>query len=330
MINHYAPQITPGTGDPKRIALLLWRNGIGDDIHALPGVWSKLQEGYRITVYVTAFRVPLWQSLGWPIEVQEEPKEKIGFLDNLRRDYGAIYSLSEWCLSHDAETEGRPAKGRIEQFCDAIGTSVPQGFDLGKALAPLIDSTQAVVGDRIERPPLRLMTPTPRSGQPHIVVALTASSPRRSYGLRFELLRWLRASYCNRITYLGREDEGGVMVKDIGTLVAAVASADIVVSVDTGVLAIALALGIPTVALLGGTRTATVVDTFKPYVQGRCVVVRTEREYSKCDGACSHHPAQGFDDRCSQERPTECMIDITPFQAFWAVVMMERTLTPNQ
>src|SRR5690242_7847138 len=51
-------------GSENHIALLLGENGIGDDIHAMPAVWQKIQQGYTIDVYSRDFTRECYESVG--------------------------------------------------------------------------------------------------------------------------------------------------------------------------------------------------------------------------------------------------------------------------
>ena len=72
----------------------------------MPGVAQKIADGYRVTIYTTAFRAPMWRSryrrsLG--LDVRTYSDEQFGMVARLRQEFGEIFALSQWCLYHDEE-----------------------------------------------------------------------------------------------------------------------------------------------------------------------------------------------------------------------------------
>jgi hypothetical protein len=112
-----------GTGPARRIALLLHDNGIGDAIHAMPALSQKVRDGFEVHVYSRAFVRRCYESVGCHWHAMDTPT--IGWIDDHAAEYGRIYSLSQWCMIHEAETQGRPTLTRFEQFAALIEGTLP-------------------------------------------------------------------------------------------------------------------------------------------------------------------------------------------------------------
>ena len=312
-MRHHVPHVTQGVGDPKKVALLMWENGVGDDVASMPGVAQKIADGYRVTIYTTAFRAPMWRSSYWRslgLDVRTYSGEQFGMVARLQRDFGEIFALSQWCLYHDEEVSGASRKDRVTQFADAIGVvlDLRSRFDYRTALCP---------------------PSAPGYGHwAYILVALTASNERRDYPHRYELLSALRQACSgfgyNRVRSVGKADEGAEVAADVWSLIEMIRGASVVVSVDTGVLALSIALGRPTIALMGPTGASVVIEGIRRQ-QCRVRLIQIVRgKPSNCKLPCNFHVARGFGqgNTCSLSQPTECMTSIKVedvIQAFYAI-----------
>jgi hypothetical protein len=312
-MRHHVRHVTQGVGDPKKVALLMWENGIGDDVASMPGIAQKIADGYKVTIYTAPFRVPMWRSRYWQtagLDVRAYGCEQFGMVARLRQEFGEIFALSQWCLYHDEETSGASQKDRVTQFADAIGVvlDVRSLFDYRKALC---------------------LPSAPSYGHwAYVLVALTASNERRDYPHRYELLSALRQAGSSfgykRVRSVGKADEGSEVAEDVWGLIEMVRNASVVVSVDTGVLALSVALGRPTVALMGPTGASVVIEGIRRQQCSARLLQIVRGKPSSCQLPCNFHVARGFGrgNTCSLSQPTECMTSIKVedvIQAFYAI-----------
>jgi hypothetical protein len=289
-----APHI--GTGPAHRIALLLHDNGIGDAIHAMPALSQKVRDGFEVHVYSRAFVRRCYESVGCHWHAMDTPT--IGWIDDHTAEYGRIYSLSQWCMIHEAETNGNPTLTRFEQFAALIETGLPDRFRWDVRL--------------LTRGMVQKEGPDAVGYGHYIVLALDATLHQRSYPHRQSLVRALRT------------EEPGVI--ELGTLpsqfrcdtfdelVSLIFHADLVVSVDTGSLALALALGTPVVALFGPSDSASIVEQFRRYRPSMEATVMASHTYGGCAAPCNFTEARGWqvDGKC--KRIADCMAGIPPEQ----------------
>ncbi|MBL7987662.1 MAG: hypothetical protein JNJ94_06350 [Chlorobi bacterium] len=312
---------TNGHGEPNRIALLLSGhdngNGMGDDIHALPAIAQRAQLGCSIDVFTRKFRLPLFNHPAWSnIGVRAFAGEELGVGSTpmLQGRYGAIYSLTQWCLIHDAATGGNVVVDRFDQFASLIDTFAPQRFSFPSYIA---------APD---------MTANTSSG---VVVALTASGFKRSIPTREgrNLIRGIIREELpkERMLNLGLPQHGGELLPTWGAIVNAVASARVVVSVDTGVLALALALNRPTIAIFGPTTPRIVVQQFARYTDGFSPTVLQPNRHkvsdrSGCQFPCNFQSARGYGEgnTCKHRGyGSECLRRITTDTDFLATFRSE-------
>lgn len=278
-----------GRGDPQRVALLLSGhyngNGMGDDIHALPAIAQRALLGYSVDVYTREFRLPLFNHAAWSeLGVRAFAGESLGVGSHaaLMEQYGEIYSLTQWCLLHDAATRGEVVTDRFDQFAGLIDTFTPAHFDFPRYM----DAPSIPIEDR--------------GG---VVAALTASGFKRSIPSREGraiIRRAIREELGDvPVLNLGLPEHGGVLLPTWGEVVRAVAAARLVVSVDTGILAVALALNRPTIALFGPTTPQIVVHQFARYIDGFSPVVlqpnrNTVQQSFGCQFPCNYHSQRGY------------------------------------
>jgi ADP-heptose:LPS heptosyltransferase len=104
-----------------------------------------------------------------------------------------------------------------------------------------------------------------------------------------------------------------VSYPDYDSLVRAVNEADAVIAVDSGILAVALALNKPTVALFGPTHSGIIADQFSRYHTLSLTVLKSERADS-CQRPCNFQPERGYgkDGKCTRTPVSDCMMEIEP------------------
>jgi ADP-heptose:LPS heptosyltransferase len=97
-----------------------------------------------------------------------------------------------------------------------------------------------------------------------------------------------------------------------GHLLHLIRRARLVVSVDTGPLALALALGTPVVALFGPSDARTIVEQFRRYRPSMDATVIASHTYGGCAAPCNFTEARGWqvDGKC--KRIADCMAGIPP------------------
>lgn len=281
-----------GTGPAHRIALLVHDNGIGDHIHAMPAIWQKIRDGFEVHVYSRPFTRRCFESVGATWHAMEGPSP--GWIDAHAAHYGRIYSLSQWCMTHERETEGRPTLTRFEQFAALIETTLPG--DEFTWLRHFDATANAATAGQYN----------------YIVVALEATLHQRSYPYRQSLVRLLRQEGYTVIELGG--GPGRHQCATFDELTSLIYWAKLVVSVDTGPLAVALSMRIPTVALFGPSDSASVVEQFARYnydLPTQATVIRSHT-YGGCDAPCNFHAANGWQVEGKCRRIADCMAGIEP------------------
>lgn len=277
-----------GSGPAKQICLLLGNNGIGDDIHAMPAIAQKLADGYSIDVYSREFTRVCYESLGCTF--YPASSASMGFYEGALTKYGAIYHLSQWCIDHESKTDGKPTLSRFEQFAALLDTELPAAFDWSKYL----------VGD---------------DAMPcgHIVIAMHASAIQRSYPLALSLYKQLDTWKRFTFVKLG-ETKAEYKATSFRELITLIDTAALVVSVDTGPLQIALALGTPSVAVFGGSVADVIVKQYERYVSTPYRVVQSLKKDRRCARPCSFNNANGYHKGGKCKTVADCMTEITPHE----------------
>lgn len=290
------PAKTICDGPEKHICLLLGNNGIGDDIHAMPAIAQKIAEGFTIDVYSRPFTKSCYELLG--ATFYDYGTARIGFMEKHKKTYDAVYHLSQWCMSHEQETDGKPTKTRFEQFAGYIETSLPDRFNWQSVFG---------MGYNPFTPPL---------------LALHATSPHRSYPLVASLYKLLRQQEMPFAAMGNSPDE--IKFSSFADMLQAISLARVVVTVDTGPLAIALALQVPVVALFGGSDVDIIVNQFKKYNTDSAywkdsVKIITDSEQTGCSFPCNWHHKNGFQVKGKCKSLSDCMLSITPQRVIGAM-----------
>lgn len=139
-----------------------------------------------------------------------------------------------------------------------------------------------------------------------VILAFTSTSKHRTIHDFPELIRKFKAEFdCVALGRLKGEKE----VSTLAEMVGLVKQAKFVVTVDTGILALALALGVPTLALFGPTDERIIVDQFHRYGEVKCKVLRSQRTDS-CDRPCNLAYDKGFMRNGKCKDKADCMEEL--------------------
>lgn len=292
------PHYTKGEGDPNHWCLLLQDNGIGDCIHALPGIVAKCRDGYTLTIVDRAFRLPYWERVaqvyGIALRTLSCEETTFGWLDTGKKRYGQVVSLPQWCIIHDEETDGKVWMDRFDQLPAMLDTKAPEAFSFAGCLTDEHATSE------------------------YILLAAESTSQARSIPSA-EARKMLAAldQYGRGVVGLGR----GAGMREAATweeLVRLVNRAAVVVAVDNGILAVALAMNKPVVALFGPTDRKTIADQFKRYgYTARHVfadVTEVSHPYAykniiqgRCQAPCSLQREMGWDIGGECKKGSLCM-----------------------
>lgn len=163
-----------------------------------------------------------------------------------------------------------------------------------------------------------------------VILALTSSSVRRSYDDQRGLqLLYDRAGISSRIV-------GGVLggdsIPSFEELIQIVNNAKLVVAVDNGILALALALRKPVVAIFGPTDEHCIIWQFKKYQDMSNVrVLRSQLPDKHCKRPCSFQEARGWNKKgkCSKETYSDCLQELSTKDVFDFTFSFFTQLTSN-
>lgn len=262
-----APNYYVGSGPEKRIALQTGSLGLGDDIHAVPGVVQKLRDGYDVTFIGQPFRRPLWERIGCTFFPERDlPEDWPAKWD---KDYGKFYILRGWSTQHLEETKGQPTETQFEQLARLIDTTVPKHVDWHGILKP-----------------------RHTGAPPHIMFVPYSLSRNRTIEDPVRLpLEWGLAKIAP-LRVLGHPDQ---LLPTFQALVDAVYSAGVVVATESGVLALALALQKPCVAIMGPTDAKIIIDEFRQYSAAWNVrAIYPAKNTFGCRMPCNWMPMNGY------------------------------------
>ena len=263
-----------GNGPDHRILLLMKGNGMGDDIHAMPVVWQKVQDGYDVAVVGREFTKECFTSIG--AKFIPEKEAYIGWWREQLNDYGTIYSLNEWCISHDEDTGGFIEHDRFTQLARILDTTVPASFSWQDFLGATVEPTD------------------------YTVLALESSSQFRTYHRDREIKRGIHGKVveCKSGSHATFRD-----------IIETVSKAKQVVAVDNGILNLALALGVPVVGVFGPTDERMIAQPFSRF---HAIEFQAVRKFSMpyCQTPCSFQDARGYGEHCANY--AECMRAVLP------------------
>lgn len=240
-----------GTGDPKKICLLLNLEGLGSDIHAMPAIAQKIKEGFDVHVYARTFSEVCYRSLGcstFYFGDIVQPHELVKILLERGHEfnsshYGAIYNLSNWSQEHEFWHGLNTGVSRFQQFADLIETTLPNEFSWAESLL--------------------LSEETPR--QDKIYVVPNSSSELRRYKDGQQLAELLGGETLNS------------EYESFSKLCSDIYHAKAVVAVDSGILALSCALGTPSFGLMTEASDGSTMTQYGKYLpNAQRLVVQTE------------------------------------------------------
>ncbi len=213
--------------------------------------------------------------------------QKIGTVDRLQEEFGAIYSLTKLCLEHEIETKGIITLTRFEQFAEILETTVPKTFDFKKYLAPELKERK----------------------NDGVLFAPYSDGRNRAYSMVRETYQMLSTE--NFVEVIGL---WGMPTLSYEEFIRRIYDAQVVLTVDTGVLHFALALGTPVVALMGGSDDWSIIWQYRRFGEVKCRVLRSKVHNSECQRPCNYRRELGFsvNDKCTKPgNYSDCLNEIS-------------------
>lgn len=249
-----------GNGDEKKWLLLMYKQGIGDVVSSLPAIRAKIEAGYSLTVRGIEFYKSIYEKVGCTYSVIPSYVLQLGDTGIIERAtplFGNILSLNEWGLDEIRATH-RHTTDYIKLFAEILDVDLPASFDFREYLGE------------------------PQKGF-YIIYAPFSAATYRTYPRAEKLYRELAARY--DVITLDQQERmpGSVHCKTFEEIVSYIAGAAKVYSVDTGILHIACALGIPTVGIFGTTDGDVIMGAYDRYVQGERTALQGKDECTKCN-----------------------------------------------
>lgn len=329
------PTSTYGFGPAKKIALLLHGNGIGDMVHSLPAICAKIAEGYEIDLMAEKNLCPFFERTGCNVIPAYEMapggavcygdgKPVQGFIKDHRNEYGKFYSLKHWCVAHDEESEGKSHIDRFDQIAGYLDVELPKKFDWKPYL---LGGEHGIQGIRDAELPLSSNTGDSEGpdssrvgGEEHarrVILGVQASSRQREYPNAPKLKAGLTergieyAELGRKAGYHGIPSPEAVeiQIKDIPDYIE---RSEVVVGVDSGILAIALALNKPCVGLFGPTDSGIIANQFYRYHRDlKLTVIKSAKEELCRPCNFQHQRGYGGDrGKCTRIPIAQCMKEI--------------------
>lgn len=301
-LHRFSPRLFrhEGDGPKKKIAIIFasynGSNGIGDYVHGMPALTEKVKAGFECHVFTTEFFRPFVEWCGAIFE--DGSSLGVGSLAQFQKEYGEVYSLLHWCINHDEESFGDVWKTRFDQIAEFLGVTLPESYSWK---------------DVFELPSVSNI-PT---GEPPVVIAVQSTSRERSYTKVAELAESLKQEGLEVVILGGgnaHKESFHKTTKTAQELIEIVSQSSVVIACDNGILALALALEIPTIGLFGPTDEKTIALQFSRYVNTENVrIVRSQKEDS-CSRPCSLQGERGFhqNEKCRNGIMSDCMAEIEP------------------
>ncbi len=287
--------VTAGHGPSQTIAILLRKNGIGDDIHAMPALAQKVRDGFRVVIYGNDFTRDCFESVG--CEFRSASNLAAGTVEEISDEFGSIYDLSQWCRAHEREMQGTPVLSRFAQFAELIGTTLPTEFSWKDAFDIKV------------------------TGGKTLTAALYSDSQYRSFTRAESLRCQLHEEYGDDLYSIGPIMRKSKMAS-FDELITRIAQSRLVISIDTGILAIALALNVPTLALFGPTDEHTIAWQFRKYHKNLNLVVDRADVDNQCVAPCSFDASKGWDRNGECSKFSKCMAAFDPLEIMLLVAQM--------
>lgn len=287
-------QKTIGSG--KGACILFQDNGIGDVICFLPALWQKIQEGFEVTVYCRESHAPIFGKFSVQIKDGAAIEGQLGTIEILQKEYSEIFNYGQFCLEHEEETKGNLTLTRLEQFAKALETSVPEKFDFSKFFE---------LGEK---------------KKDKVLLATWSRSRCRAYGQTEELYDLFYEAYNEGAIDIIPECIGLYMQpqKEFKELIQEIYSAALVVAIDNGILHLALALGTPVLALMGGSDEWAIIHQYRRFGINNYEIIRSSVKNKECERPCSFQLERGYgrNNKCSTGH-SDCMDEILPEDIYW-------------
>jgi Glycosyltransferase family 9 (heptosyltransferase) len=279
------------SGPANNVLLVVYENGIGDLVHAMPAIRGKIDAGVSVSVGCRDWQWPFYQRLGCLRIEESEPM--MGTFRRYESEYGVIYRLKHWCRRHDEDSGGDVVHTRFEQFARLIGADLPLTFDFNPYLFEK------------ERRPERPFD---------VVLGLDSSASQRTYPKHAAIYEELVSRHLSvRAMGLPDKAEGYAETLTMAGLIETIAAAKYVIAVDAGVLAIGLALGKPCVAIFGPTSEAIIVQQYARYRDMSDVrVVRAPLADNRCARPCNFSQRRGWSVNGKCMTLGDCMKQVEP------------------
>ncbi len=275
-----------GAGPHEKVLYLLHVNGIGDMVHAMPALRSQIESGKEVWVACQAEHAPYFKRLGCNIS---DEGDRLDSIQRLHAEFGRIHILKHWCITHDQMTGGDVSIPRFAQFAEYVGATLPAEFDWTPYLLP--DTKNIRTCD--------------------VVLGLDSTSGHRGYPHHQKLFDELTAKHLTVRAFGlpgGAAEYAEVLTMD--GLIRAVAGAKVVIAVDAGILALALALRKPTIALMGPTSEKIIIDQFNRYYPVEVQVIRSTLTDNRCSRPCNLQNARGWQVAGKCHSTADCMKEI--------------------
>lgn len=249
------------------LCLLLKECGIGDHLQSLP-IIIELAKKTKVTIYCNPFVFPLYKNVN--VELFSERDILPGFTKKNLDKYENIYSLMQWGL--DAEIQSFNCPDRTTFFGSLFGIERPKEFSW-----------------------VEYFGLPERNVQEYIVYAPQASgvlgNKMRAYPYQLNTYLSLRESVETK--WIGfPQHKYRRAVDTFDELVDLIYNAEGVLSVDTGIMHLAMSLGVPTFALFGSTNEYEVCEPYLYYLpEARRSILRTAGESCR---PCNGSPERGY------------------------------------
>lgn len=254
--------------------------GLGDHFASLPCI-AQLKP----TIYASPFYKELYERTGCEFHSLEEIG--FGFIESIKSKYAKIYEMKEWSLDHLLETRAKVTKDFNEAFASVFGIEAPREFDYAKALDAYEDKT------------LQEMD--------YCILAPFSVSANRSL-VRVKELHWHLKKLGLEHIVLGSPEDRPYPLDE---LVSLIYNAKCVLACDSGIMHIALALGVPTVSVFGGTEPNHIIGCYEYLTGGRSLVYQ-KKPHRDCEAPCSFLPEYGWGRKFQCMTYAECLLEYEP------------------
>jgi ADP-heptose:LPS heptosyltransferase len=264
-----------------KILLIMECCGAGDMISSLPAI-ASLSKTDNVTVMARKYYSGMFRDVAF--------LQAAGQDEMLKPRFDKSYWLAEWSSREEIRLGYMP-KSRMEQFAEMIKTELPEHFDYVEYLAPRkIESEPYLVfcGSAVEK-----FRSLPEAKERELYERLSA---------RMETV-WLPRVNIYRDKIQPFNSEHHFVAGNLKELTNLIYNAKAVVSVDSGPLNLACALGVPAVGIFGVTGPET-MEQYARYSDLKFIGVQGEPV--KCKLPCYRNYDNGFQ-QCESRGSARCM-----------------------